>query len=197
MTDARPAEDDIAHRRQLVDGATEGATWRQGLVSADDDSETDTDADADARSGAVGGPLARRAVRSHGDSWLERHWSSRTLHRFGEVVAHAGAGLGAAAAVLVWLVVGVVTGFPDWWETVLYATSASVTLVMVFAIQHTQTRQESAIQRKLDELLRSEPGADNKLIAVEEAPDQELEARATLNLADRQVEPKEQPTEGT
>lgn len=63
--------------------------------------------------------------------------------------------------------------------------SSSVTLVMVFAIQHTQTRQQSATQRKLDELLRALPAADRRLIAVEEAPDAELEALAELNLADR------------
>jgi len=47
---------------------------------------------------------------------------------------------------------------------------------MVFAIQHTQARQESATQRKLDELLRALPAADNRLIAVEQGPDAELEA---------------------
>jgi len=57
---------------------------------------------------------------------------------------------------------------------------------MVFAIQHTQARQQSATQRKLDELLRAQPLADNRIIAVEEAPDAELEALADLNLADRE-----------
>ena len=87
---------------------------------------------------------------------------------------------------LVWLVVGLISGFPGWWETVLYSVTSAVTLVMVFVIQHTQTRQQSATQRKLDELLRALPSADDRLIAVEEAPDQELEALAELNLADRE-----------
>jgi low affinity Fe/Cu permease len=128
------------------------------------------------------------ASATHGHSWQERHWSSRTLHRLGEVVAHSSAGLIAAFAVVVWLGIGALVRFPDWWETVLYASGSSVTLVMVFAIQHTQARQQAATQRKLDELLRSQPEADNTLISVEEAPDQELEARATLNLSDRQAE---------
>ncbi len=58
---------------------------------------------------------------------------------------------------------------------------------MVFAIQHTQARQQSATQRKLDELLRAMPNADDRLIAVEEAPDAELEALADRNLADREA----------
>ncbi len=85
-----------------------------------------------------------------------------------------------------WLVVGLVYTFPDWWETVLYSVTSAITLVMVFVIQHTQTRQQSATQRKLDELLRAMPTADDRLIAVEEAPDQELGALAELNLADRE-----------
>ena len=114
-----------------------------------------------------------------------RPLASRLLHRVGEASSHAAAGISAAAAVLAWTVVGIMVGFSLWWQTVLYSVSSSVTLVMVFAIQHTQSRQQSATQRKLDELLRAQPAADNSLIAVEEAPDEELEALATLNLADR------------
>ena len=36
------------------------------------------------------------------------------------------------------------------------------------------------------ELLRAQPRADDSLTAVEEAPDHELEARATMDLADRE-----------
>ena len=71
-------------------------------------------------------------------------------------------------------------------ETVLYSTSASVTLVMVFAIQHTQSRQQLTTQRKLDELLRTQPAADDHLIGAEDAPDEELQALADLNMADRE-----------
>jgi low affinity Fe/Cu permease len=160
---AHPRDDVPARRRQVSSGPAQGQ-WRRGLIGA----------------------TASPSLGTHGEDWDERHWSSRALHRVGEVTAHAGAGLIAAAAVLAWLVVGLAQGFPDWWETVLYATSSSVTLVMVFAIQHTQTRQQSATQRKLDELLRAQPAADDSLIAVEEATDGELQARADLNLSDRQ-----------
>jgi low affinity Fe/Cu permease len=122
----------------------------------------------------------------HSATWGQRQWSSRALHRLGELSSHAGAGFVAALLVLAWLAVGLVVGFPGWWETVLYSTTASVTFVMVFAIQHTQARQQSATQRKLDELLRALATADDRLIAVEEAPDEELEALADLNLEDRE-----------
>jgi low affinity Fe/Cu permease len=93
----------------------------------------------------------------------------------------------AACGVAAWFVVGVWAGFPDWWETVLYSTTASVTVVMVFAIQHTQSREQLVTQRKLDELLRAQPGADDHLIAAEVASDEELDALADLNAADRKL----------
>src|SRR5256714_12446740 len=128
----------------------------------------------------------RAGLIEHGADWTDRTPASRALHRLGEITARATAGVVIAIAVLIWGVIGVFTGFPHWWEVALYATSTSVTLVMVFAIQHTQFRQEMAIQRKLDELLRAMPAADDGLIAAEDAPDDELEALAALNRADRE-----------
>jgi low affinity Fe/Cu permease len=58
-----------------------------------------------------------------------------------------------------------------WFE----AAAAGVTLVMVFALQHTQTRQQVVLQHKLDELLRALPGTDERLIRLEAAPQQEFD----------------------
>lgn len=123
---------------------------------------------------------------AHPEDWRRRHWTSRTLYRFAEIVAHSSAGVVAAIVVVGWALLGEIEGFPHWWETGLYATTGSVTFVMVFVIQHTQQRQTAAIQRKIDELLRATDGADDSLIAVEEAPDEELAELASLNLDDRQ-----------
>ena len=82
------------------------------------------------------------------------HWTSRALHRVGDAVANSTAGVAAATMIVVWTIVGAIIGFPQWWLTVLYAVTASITFVMVFVIQHTQSRQTFATQRKLDELGR-------------------------------------------
>jgi low affinity Fe/Cu permease len=115
------------------------------------------------------------------------HWSSRVLHSLGHWSARASAGVIVACVVAGWAVVGAVVGFPRWWQTILYSTAASVTVVMVFAIQHTQHREEMVTQRKLDELLRALPEADDRLIAAESASDDELEALAGQNTADRRL----------
>lgn len=99
--------------------------------------------------------------------------------------AHSTAGLVAAGLILAWVVFGCVIEFPGWWDNALFIVSSTVTLILVFAIQHTQARQQTATQRKLDELLRALPRADNRLIAVEEAPDQELAALVEEDLETR------------
>ena len=121
---------------------------------------------------------------AHASGWGRRHWTSRALHVVGEVAGHSAAGILAVAAAMGWLAVGLAAGFPGWWATALYVTTGSVTFVMVFVIQHTNERQTSAMQRKLDELIRSSTRADDGLIAVEEASDDQLHALTEQSVAE-------------
>jgi low affinity Fe/Cu permease len=106
----------------------------------------------------------------------QRHPGSRVLHAVDRWAARPTLALGAVAAVLVWVLISAVFGFPARLETVFMTLAAATTLIMVFVIQHTQARAQEATQRKLDEILRASPGADNSLITLEEAPDNELKA---------------------
>ena len=45
---------------------------------------------------------------------------------------------------------------------------------MVFVLQHTQRREQTAVQLKLNELVRALPRADDHLIGVEASSDGEL-----------------------
>ena len=125
-------------------------------------------------------------AQHHSAGWSELKRSSRALHRLSETGAHVLAGSTAALIAVIWVVVGFVIGFPEWWATILYSVGALSTFVMVFVIQHTQARQTVAIQRKLDEIVRSLHNADNSVIAVEEAPDADLHALAKTAFRDRQ-----------
>ena len=78
------------------------------------------------------------------------------------------------AAGLAWVLLSVAFGFPNLWERVFQTLVAAVTVVMVFVIQHTQARHQAATQRKLDEILRVLPDANNALLALEHASDEEL-----------------------
>jgi low affinity Fe/Cu permease len=101
--------------------------------------------------------------------------SSNLLHRLGSWSSKAIAGVTAACLLAGWGAVGIIARFPSWWQVALYSTTSAVTVVMVFAIQHTQHREQLVTQRKLDELLRAQPGADDRLIAAETATDEELD----------------------
>jgi low affinity Fe/Cu permease len=92
--------------------------------------------------------------------------------------------LGGAAT---WLVASAVVGFPSGPERVFQTVVGAVTLAMVFVIQHTQSRQQSATQRKLDEILRALPEADNALLTLEHASDRELRATGDSHEAIRKA----------
>jgi low affinity Fe/Cu permease len=108
------------------------------------------------------------------DRRIHRSRSSHALHRLGARSADASTGVAVAAVLLAWGVLGGLVGFPHWWEVTLYSTTSVVTVVMLFAIQHTQRREQIVTQSKLDELLRAEPEADDRMIAAEVADDAEL-----------------------
>jgi len=76
-----------------------------------------------------------------------------------------------------------IAGFPQTWETTFAAACAAVTTVMVFTIQHTQSREQAATQVKLDELIRAMPRADDRLVHVESGSDEEL-----AEIEQRQIE---------
>jgi low affinity Fe/Cu permease len=80
------------------------------------------------------------------------------------------------AAGIAWVALSAVFDFPDQWERIFQTLVAAITVVMVFVIQHTQARHQAATQRKLDEILRVLPEADNSLLALEHASDDELRA---------------------
>jgi low affinity Fe/Cu permease len=100
--------------------------------------------------------------------------SSRILYRIDHHTSRPSASVVVVGALVALLVLGAALGFPSGWVTGCGIGMSGATLVMVFAIQHTQGREQAASQRKLDELLRAIPGAEERLMMLEEAPDDVL-----------------------
>ena len=114
------------------------------------------------------------------------HGISRLFHAIDDLTSRAGASAVVLGAVVVVLVAIAILGVTSDLEFAFTAVASGITLVMVFVIQHTQARQQLAVQIKLDELLRALPQADDHFVHIEVGSDdelQELETRTTAHHA--------------
>jgi low affinity Fe/Cu permease len=117
-------------------------------------------------------PIGARTsgVHTRASSYFAR-MANATAHWSGKPAAF----LTAFCIVLVWAITGPIFHYSDTWQLVINTGTTIVTFLMVFLIQNTQNRDTLALQIKLSELIIALQGADNKVAAIEDATDQELE----------------------
>ena len=82
----------------------------------------------------------------------------------------------AMLIIIVWAVTGPLFNWSDTWQLVINTGTTIVTFLMVFLIQNAQNRDASAIQAKLDELIRAVGKARNEFIGIEHLSEPELVA---------------------
>lgn len=81
----------------------------------------------------------------------------------------------ATLIIIVWAITGPIFHFSDTWQLVINTGTTIITFLMVFVIQHSQNKDTVAIQLKLNELIAANCDASNRLIAIEDLTDEELE----------------------
>lgn len=88
----------------------------------------------------------------------------------------------AVAVVLAWCIGGFWFGFMDpAYQLIINSFTTCATFIMVFLIQADQNRSTRAIQLKLSEIICVLEKADDKLIDIEDATDEQIaEARAKI-----------------
>ena len=82
----------------------------------------------------------------------------------------------ALTVVATWAVTGPLFNWSDTWQLVINTGTTIITFLMVFLIQNAQNRDASAIQAKLDELIRALQGARNEFIGIEHLTEMDLHA---------------------
>lgn len=81
----------------------------------------------------------------------------------------------ASAVIIGWIFTGPLFHYSDTWQLIINTGTTIVTFLMVFLIQNAQNRDGSAIQAKLDELIRAIAEARNDFIGIEHLTEAELE----------------------
>src|ERR1700682_3265833 len=74
----------------------------------------------------------------------------------------------------VWLITGPIFQWSDTWQLIINTVTNIVSMLMIFLIQNTQNRDSTALQLKVDELLRAVRGAQNAFINLEGLKEEDL-----------------------
>jgi len=107
-----------------------------------------------------------------GSSWFTR-FAKATSHYAGTPATFVAAGV----VIVIWALTGPIFKYSDTWQLVINTGTTIVTFLMVFLIQNTQNRDTSALQVKLDELIKTLDKADNSLLDMEELEEEEITKR--------------------
>jgi low affinity Fe/Cu permease len=102
---------------------------------------------------------------------------SRALQRFDEIISHVATAMTVSIVLVVFIISLAFAGFPSRWQMGFSTVSSAIVIMLLFAVKHTQDRQQTALQLKLDELIRSIPAADDHLVQIERADERELVGR--------------------
>jgi low affinity Fe/Cu permease len=92
---------------------------------------------------------------------------SRTIDRITAGLGQAWVVVLTVLGMVAWVLSGWFMNFSDHWQLAMQSATAAITFLMVFCIQHTQSKDDSAMQAKLDELIRAVDAARNEVIGIE------------------------------
>ncbi len=103
-----------------------------------------------------------------------KHWYTNVAQTSARLAGSSAAFLAVVLITAVWLLSGPIFHWSDSWQLIINTFTNVVSMLMVFLIQNSQHRDSSALQLKVDELLRAVRGAQNAFINLEELTEDDL-----------------------
>src|SRR6476659_1325148 len=117
-------------------------------------------------------------MRQEKQSSPDNSQSPELVEKFASVVTKAAgstwAFIIAFMVVLVWAISGPIFHYSENWQLIINTGTTIITFLMVFLIQKAQNKDSLAIQLKLNELVAAHEFASNRLVNVENMPEDEL-----------------------
>jgi low affinity Fe/Cu permease len=101
-------------------------------------------------------------------------WFAEMAQTAARVTGSSSAFITVCGLTLLWLASGPVFRWSDTWQLVINTLTNIVSMLMIFLIQNTQNRESTALQLKVDELLRAVRGAQNTFINLENLTEEDL-----------------------
>jgi len=105
---------------------------------------------------------------------MKTYWFASMAQNTAKAAGSSSAFIAICAITLLWMVTGPLFHWSDTWQLVINTVTNIVSMLMVFLIQNTQNRESSALQLKIDELLRAVRGAQNAFINLEDLSEDDL-----------------------
>lgn len=99
----------------------------------------------------------------------------KVAHKVIEFTGSTPALIMALSIILIWIITGPLFHYSDTWQLVINTGTTIITFLMVFLIQRAQNKDSKALHMKLNELIASIEGPSNRLVNVEDIPEDELE----------------------
>src|ERR1700683_41262 len=105
---------------------------------------------------------------------MKTYWFASMAQSTAKAAGSSSAFIAICGITLLWMVTGPLFHWSDTWQLVIHTVTTIVSMLMVFLIQNTQNRESSALQLKIDELLRAVRGAQNAFINLEDLDEENL-----------------------
>lgn len=106
-------------------------------------------------------------------------WFSRVAHFCATQLGRARAFILGVVIIIVWGITGPIFQYSDTWQLIINTGTTIATFLMIFLLQNTQNRDTLEMNLKLDELIRANEHAHNRMIRLEKLTERQLQGLKT------------------